>query len=304
MIAADGSSLPPGVGQLPDWWLQNVEHDTLDDVLRKQRRLRRTRQGLPVESEEEESIGVQQDKEFIRQSLIASGRAGSHNALSVMAAAAAESDDLVSLVSQDTIDTDGDDGKRSSLRLSVNMSREEEEDIVEARRDRSLGKEEFGQDKLRHRPGSVKTVESVLLNRDQYGNLVGSSAKATGGPNEVAEPRSTKEFKTDFTGVSSFDFAMQQRAREKERREKEREAREALAKHHGTSVEADKAAEQRAKEQEERRKRLEAEANLKAFKAADLDKKYEVAAELKKLQLEDKLKKKEANEHLKGYRER
>ena len=40
------------------------------------------------------------------------------------------------------------------------------------------------------------------------------------------------------------------------------------------------------------------------FKAADLDKHYEVAAELKKLQIEDKLKKKEAEEHLKGYRER
>jgi polysaccharide pyruvyl transferase WcaK-like protein len=81
-------------------------------------------------------------------------------------------------------------------------------------------------------------------------------------------------------------------------------AKEALATHHKHSLEADSAVELKAKEQEQRRQKREAEEHLKAFKAADLDKKYEVAAELKKLHLEERQKKREADEHLKGYRER
>jgi len=109
--------------------------------------------------------------------------------------------------------------------------------------------------------------------------------------------------KKAFVGgsFSHFDFAMQQRALQKERREKERHARESLATHHGASLEFDRVAKLKAKEKEERKKRMEADFNLKSFKAANLN---TYTAELKKLQIKDKMKKKEAEENLKGYRER
>ena len=234
-------------------------------------------------------------------------------------------------VAHETTETEGDDSANGStgklFKLNITMTSDEEGAAVEARRQKDLQSEEYGQQKLRARPGNVKTVDSVRLNQDQYGNANDPTERRevnykTGDSitepafvgEEFAGPASAsptkrflpppKKFDTAFTGVSPFDFAMQQRAREKERREKERLSREGLAQHHGGVLLADKAAQHKAKEDEERRRKKEAEDLLKMFKAADLDKHYEVAAELKKLQIEDKLKKKEAEEHLKGYRER
>ena len=51
--------LPKGVGQLPTWWLEEVPHDTRDDVLRSQRRVYRQSIGLPTESHEEETRAIE-----------------------------------------------------------------------------------------------------------------------------------------------------------------------------------------------------------------------------------------------------
>ena len=192
------------------------------------------------------------------------------------------------------------------------MTSDKEDLAVEARRQKELAEEESGQDKLGGaRP--VKTVDSVLLNRDPNGNRAQGqkakpdvasvastaviSASSCSSARDIPKRQAPKQ--TAFAGgVSPFDFSLQQRAMEKERREKER--RENLS-HGGQAAEENKAS---SYDEEERRKKKKAEDNIKMFKAADLSIKYEVATELKKLQTEDKLKKKEVEEHLKGYRER
>ena len=332
-MSTEAISLPKGVGQLPTWWLEEVPHETRDDVLRSQRRVYRRSVGLPTESHEEETRAIQIEKQRI-------------DSLSSISARSLVIDDIETRETSldaanapqqfkvEMIDAEGDDSASSTLgkpfKLNITMTSVEEGAAVEARRQKDLLSEDYGQQKLRARPGNVKTVDSVHLNRDQYGNAneptkpgkdgykISNSTAASASLGEkstspfttasACAPTSTapspKKFDTAFTGVSPFDFAMQQRAREKERREKERLSREGLAQHHGAVLLADKAAEHKAKDDEVRRKKKEAEDLLKMFKAADLDKHYEVAAELKKLQIEDKLKKKEAEEHLKGYRER
>mmetsp|Transcript_11357 Transcript_11357/g.12694 ORF Transcript_11357/g.12694 Transcript_11357/m.12694 type:complete len:428 (-) Transcript_11357:19-1302(-) len=157
----------------------------------------------------------------------------------------------------------------------------------------------------RHRLKSVSPVSS----KDVIKNASPVSPKSVGpGPIRKHDGLSPVKWsdsvnKKAFVGgsFSHFDFAMQQRALQKERREKERHARESLAIHHGASLELDRAAKLKAKEKEEREKRMEADYNLKSFKAANLN---TYTAELKKLQIKDKMKKKEAEENLKGYRVR
>ena len=121
--------------------------------------------------------------------------------------------------------------------------------------------------------------------------------------NKSSSSSSGKSYKTSFTGASPFDFAMQQKAREKERRAKERIYKESLAQHHGHSVEVDKAAKLLAKEREQRRKKKEAKDNLQGFKI-DLvaDATFNKAAELRRLNQEDKRKKKEAEEMRRGHK--
>ena len=332
-MTTEAISLPKGVGQLPTWWLEEVPHDTRDDVLRSQRRVYRQSIGLPVESHEDETRAIEMQKQRLDSMSVISSRSLGLDDME----AHGESTSATNAAQQgapQTVETDGNDSGNNStgkpFKLNITMTSDEEGAAVEARRQKALQSEDYGQQKLRARPGNVKTVDSVRLNQDQYGNTndpmerevenkvgysiadpssVGEesarrSSTSSASPTKRLVPPNPKKFDTAFTGVSPFDFAMQQRAREKERRETERLSRESLVQHHGGVLLADKAAEHKAKEDEERRKKKEAEDLLKMFKAADLDKHYEVAAELKKLQIEDKLKKKEAEEHLKGYRER
>lgn len=332
-MSTEAISLPKGVGQLPSWWLEEVPHDTRDDVLRSQRRVYRRSVGLPTESHEEETRAIEIEKRRLDSISVISARSLLIDDIEVQGASLSAANAAKQMKIEMT-DAEGNDSANSTtgkaFKLNITMTSDEEGAAVEARRQKDLQSEDYGQQKLRARPGNVKTVDSVRLNRDQYGNsnvatkpggdgykiaklTTGSaslgeestspSTSASASAPKLAVP-SPKKFDTAFTGVSPFDFAMQQRAREKERREKERLSREGLAQHHGAVLLADKAAEHKAKEDEERRKKKEAEDLLKMFKAADLDKHYEVAAELKKLQIEDKIKKKEAEEHLKGYRER
>jgi hypothetical protein len=330
---SEGIVLPQGVGQLPSWWLESVLHDTRDDVLRKKRRTYRNSVGLPQESIAEETQAIEMEKRRFDSVSAASGRkltvenleANDPSIHSTIAAIA------VSEVTDECKETEADNSpeRADKNKVSIKMTSDEEDLAVEAHRQKELAAEEYGQGKLRARPGNVKTVDSVLLNRDQYGNRQGQQARpssdaasvpatsapedastatasssSTTGARDIPKGQAPKQYGTTFTGVSPFDFAMQQRAMEKERREKERISRENLSRHHGASGQADKAAENKASYDEERRKKKEAEDNIKMFKAADLSKKYEAATDLKKLQMEDKQKKKEAEEHLKGYRER
>ena len=118
---------------------------------------------------------------------------------------------------------------------------------------------------------------------------------------ETAPERQPRVFTTAFTGVSHFDFAMQQRAQEKERRERERLDKEGLARHHAQVVLVDTAAELRKKQQEESRLKKEAEANLKKFKNDHGPSQFDTAGNLKKLDQEQKKAKKEAEEHNHGF---
>lgn len=332
-MTTEAISLPKGVGQLPNWWLEEVPHDTRDDVLRKQRRIYRQSIGLPKESHEEETKAIEKEKQRLDSISAISMRSLTAGTLeesdtTMMTVTAIEQ---VSREMKETEDIGGVPTPEKPFKFNITMTSMEEDAVVEARRQKDVQSEDYGQDKLRARPGNVKTVDSVKLDRNVSGTVKdqptaevsrksrsadsrtnepsiaslrsGSTSTASESRTEQA-PVAPKKYNTAFTGVSPFDFAMQQRAKEKERREKERISREGLAQHHGALLMADKAAEHKAKEEEERRKKKEAEELLKMFKAADLDKQYEVAAELKKLQIEDKLKKKEAEEHLKGYRER
>lgn len=332
-MTTEAIDLPKGVGQLPTWWLEEVPHETRDDVLRKRRRIYRQSIGLPKESHEEETKAIEKEKQRLDSISAISMRsltAGNEKESSTMTVTAIEQVAREMKETEDESDIGVVPTPEKPFKFNITMTSTEEDAVVEARRQKDVQSEDYGQDKLRARPGNVKTVDSVKLDQNLGGSAkdqatVGVSRESrsadsrttsiasvrSGSTRVVASesrhqqaPEAPKKYNTAFTGVSPFDFAMQQRAKEKERREKERISREGLAQHHGALLMADKAAEHKAKEEEERRKKKEAEELLKMFKAADLDKQYEVAAELKKLQIEDKQKKKEAEEHLKGYRER
>ena len=126
------------------------------------------------------------------------------------------------------------------------------------------------------------------------------STKGTPNSDSLNASRQPRKFQTAFTGVSPFDFAMQQRAREQERREKERLARESLSRHHAETVEYDRVSEQKQKMLEEKRKKKEAEENIKMFRKDTLD--SDLATELKRRQIEEKRKKKEACEQHHEYK--
>ena len=112
----------------------------------------------------------------------------------------------------------------------------------------------------------------------------------------AAETIQPKVYKTAFTGVSPFDFAMQQRAKEKERRQKEKMDREALTRHHAQVVQIESATELKKKQQEELRLKREAEDLHKTFKNDAGPSQFDTAGNLKKLALEQKNAKKEAEQ--------
>jgi hypothetical protein len=319
--------LPRGVGEVPSWWLELVPHTICEDVLIKKRRLRRRSVGEAVEKINEET-----------NSIVAQKSDDNHNDLTSIESERHSNYEKRESPMERTkwsnrLEFEGKEieyhetvksfPKERISNFNVVMSSHEEETIVESRRSKGITPEEYGQTKLRARPGNVKTTEDddrdTFINNALYQPIecikeeIGdqetyslTSAPATTSVTNHKKPviPSSNKFHTAFTGVSPFDFAMQQSAKEKERREKERLSREALSKHHGALLLADKAAEYKAKDEEIKRKKKEAEELLKMFKAPDLDKQFELASEMKKLQIEEKQKKKEADELLKGYRER
>jgi hypothetical protein len=117
----------------------------------------------------------------------------------------------------------------------------------------------------------------------------------------MAPKRRPRVFETAFTGVSPFDFAMQQRAQEKARREKERLDKEGLSRHHAQVVLVDTAAELKKKHLEELRQKKEADKNLKKFKNDHGPSQFDTAGNLKKLDQEQKKAKKEAKELNHGF---
>jgi hypothetical protein len=145
--------------------------------------------------------------------------------------------------------------------------------------------------------------EQVSPSSEQSGTVQSADSMDSTGSSPSPTKRERRTYKTAFTGVSPFDFAMQLRIQEKERREKEKEARESLAHHHAQQASSEKAKELKAPSLEERRAKQEAEENLKSYKTVNLGSEYATASELKKLQEEQKRKKKEAEEiqhHYKG----
>lgn len=102
--------------------------------------------------------------------------------------------------------------------------------------------------------------------------------------------------KAELTALGPYAFTMQLL---RQLRDKDHRARGSLSTHSEASVEQGTGDDGRLS-----RKKEEAEEALKAFKAADLHEKYEVANNFKNLYLEGKQKKKVALDHNKGYRKR
>lgn len=302
----------PVGAKLPQWWLDNTPHDTLEEQVERRR----------IEEEKELSEEEENEEE---DNVIICGDTTDHDI-------ATDYDDLAPLESRplnghangnDFENTKKTNGyKRSTAPRSAPITPEEFE-CTDYKVERANLKHIELQEKTKNTTASpTKSMGSPLRSPwspTRYSQNANSpvisalpeSAPATvspetairstkNTPNSFKDARKPRKFKTAFTGVSPFDFAMQQRAREQERREKERLARESLSRHHAETAEYDRVSEQKQKYLEEKRKKKEAEEYRKQFKGVTLD--SDLATELKRRHMEEKRKKKEACEQHHEYK--
>ena len=301
--------MPGSRGKLPQWWLDNTPHDTLEEQVE-----RKKKEAAEKKAQEEAEAEEQQIDR-------ATPPSGSD-------AATPQETPTESL----HVNDDNDDMKPVSLSRNNSYRKP-------TPRSRLVSPEQYESTDYNLERAKLKHVENGISQRDRRYSpaiLRGSTVKSPAGRNVVNQtltspqqkqpfangtmtsplsPESTatstpsslptrqpRHFTTAFTGVSSFDFAMQQRAREQERREKERLAREALARHHADMVEVARASEQKQMYLEEKRKKKEAEENLKGFKKFTLDGAFDKSTELKRQNMEEKRQKKEAEEKIHEYK--
>lgn len=286
-------------GRLPQWWLDSTPHDTLEEQVERRRK----------EKEEKEAQQETDEKE--------------HNG--------AADNDCVDAAPEhenpmESIDMNGDStndiknsesSEKSRYQRSSNprspLGPPEEFESTDYSAERARLKPVISENGKKNRNGALSPASPISLTKTPSGryantetpssneesvradaSIVSPSEQSTEStPSSLSNSRKpVRSFKTAFTGVSPFDFAMQQRAMEQERREKERIARESLARHHAEKVESEKAREQKLKDLEQKRKKKEAEEALKKFRKETLESDLETA--LKRRELEDKRKKKEA----------
>lgn len=300
------STMSSRTGKLPQWWLDNTPHDTLEEQVERRR----------IALEEK----IAEEEENFDDNVIICGDTINDNA----------EDDGAPIESLKVNGTPNDDDEQTdSLTTKQNGYKR-------APRSSPITLEEYASTDYKIERAKLKPVvsdnENTKKNAISPTNSLGSSIKSPSSttwtkdvdsPLEAALPESAptispaestkntpdsinasqkpvRHFKTSFTGVSVFDFAMQQRAREQERREKERLARESLARHHAETFEYDKASQHKLKSLEEKRRKKEAEENIKKFKKVTLD--SDLATELKKRHQEERRQKREACEKHHEYK--
>jgi hypothetical protein len=277
-------------GKLPQWWLDGTPHDTLEDqVERKKKEAAERKEKEEAKKDEHEHaapsdppVGLLVDKKS-PQSTIQISRIEHKSRRSPT-------------------------GGNGSIRDGGGTNNYETTDYNEERA------------KLKHVAAADNGdlgCKSPIRVKDAPGNAA-ENVKPIGSPEHVEQsvqsPLSemsscdtptrlqARTYKTAFTGAGAFDFAMQQRAQEKERREKERLARESLKQHSANTMEAERVRQQKQNDLEMRRKKQEAQENLKGFKNLALDSKMDKSTELKRQQLEHKRQTKEAEEKHHEYK--
>lgn len=295
-------------GKLPQWWLDSTPHDTLEEQVE-----RKKKEAEEKKAQEQQKVTEQNDadaaldvgdvsatqKETPSESLDMNGNAHDNvkpTPLSKSNGYRRNSNPTRTITPEEWESTDynveraklkpvtENDMKKRNGALSPASSRGSPATISSGRYTPEVTS-----------PQEQAVVpESALLSPE-------STVSSSSTPSSLESSRKpARHFKTSFTGVSPFDFAMQQRAREQERREKERLARESMQRHHAQKIESDKASQHKQKDLEEKRKKREAEENLKTFKKVTLE--SDLATELKRQQQEDKRKKKEAEELYHDYK--
>lgn len=264
-------------GKLPQWWLDSTPHDTLEDHVERKEKEAAERKAKEKAKKDEDKVGDPLDapgvKDMERSQLTTSRTKGR------IRRSPTRGDD--STYDYETTNYSEERAKLKPVAVA------DDGDLDQAIDD-SLGRE--GE--------NVKPIGSPAYS--ETGIL--SPMSETSCTSDVPVRLKERKFKTAFTGAGAFDFAMQQRAQEKERREKERLAREALKQHSAASLEAIRVHQQKQRDLEEKRKKKEAEENLKGFKNLALDSRLDKSTELRQQKLEDKRQKKEAEEKRHEYK--
>ena len=293
-------------GKLPQWWLDNTPHDTLEEQVERRVKEEEERRAQEADASEECAYDGFNDvtddaarpQEAPMETLEMNGKVNG--------------DAKTASVSR----TNG--YKRNSNPSSYLLRPPDEYESTDYKVERAKLRHVSENDKNSNNnkrngvlsPSSpeISATSSPFMWSSDADSPQEQSLLPESAPSDVLSPESTagtpssltstqkpiRSFKTAFTGVSPFDFAMQQRAREQERREKERLARESLRAHNAAKVEKDRASQQKQKDLEEKRKKKEAEDALKNFKKTSLE--SDLETELTRRRQEDKRKKKEAEE--------
>lgn len=295
-------------GKLPQWWLDCTPHDTLEEQVERKKKEEEEKQAQQEADEKEESSTEMPDdsdaaleQEEPLESLDMNGDASDDSEASPVSEKnryRRNSNSRSPMGPPEEYPESTDyNAERAKLRHVENQKKRNVRSPSDSTS--SYAKPRFGRyvrndtpsPKVEAAPESAPTP-SPLSPESNVSNKTPST--------QSPPPKPVRKFKTVFTGVSPFDFAMQQRAREQERREKERLARESLARHHAEKVESDKASQQKQKHLEEMRKKKEAEEAIKKFRKTTLD--ADLETELKRQKQEEKRKKKEAEEQHHGYK--
>ena len=263
------------IGKLPQWWLDSTPHDTLEDhVERKKKEAAERQEKEKAKKDEVATVGDIVD---------ASGVNDMERSQSTPPGAEGRSRQS---------STRGVDSTYNYEKTNYSDERAKLKPVLAGDSDQAM-EDSLGKDEENVKPFGSPAYSEISIRSPL------SETSCTSDDPVHLKPR---KFKTAFTGAGAFDFAMQQRAQEKERREKERLAREALKQHSAAALEAIRVRQQKQRDLEEKRKKKEAEENLKGFKNLVLDSRLDKSAELRQQKLEDKRQKKEAEERRHDYK--
>lgn len=264
-------------GKLPQWWLDSTPHDTLEDHVERKKKEAAERKAKEEAKKNKNKVGDALDAPVVQDM---------------------ETSQSTTWRTEDRsrgIPRGGDD---STYDYETTVYSEERAKLkpVAVADDGDLDQA------INDSPGmeaeNVKPIGSPAYSETNFQSPMSEISSTS----DVSMGLKARKFKTAFTGAGAFDFAMQQRAQEKERREKERLAREALKQHSADAMEAVRVRQQKQRDLEEKRKKKEAEENLKGFKNLALDSMLDKSTELKQQKLEDKRQKKEAEEKRHEYK--
>lgn len=283
-------------GKLPQWWLDSTPHDTLEDQAeQKEKEAAERKEKAKAKKEEHQLLGegAAKEKSNAAVGLLVDKRSP-------------QSTKQISRIEHKSrmIPTRGHGSTRGG---SGKIDYEATDYTEERAKLKPVTSADSGDLGLKSPISDKDSPENAMENVKPMGSPAHSEQSVQSPLTEMSSFDSptrlqARTYKTAFTGAGAFDFAMQQRAQEKERREKERMARESLKQHSATTMEAERVRQQKQKDLEMRRKKHEAQENLKGFKNLALDSKMDKSAELKRQQLEHKRQTKEAEEKHHEYK--